>query len=215
MGRLLDLSTEWLRRLAVAGWFPKATADGYQIAPTVQGYIKSLKDENSRASKSASVSRLQDAKTQEVAIRIAERNRELIPVEDAEAALDHLLATVRAELSGLPARITRDLPLRRSIEQEVNGSLARMADALDASGASARTGRDVSAAVADPGSGRMGKAEPELPAVERPSGAARTKPDALRDPGGAGSGKRRIPTRGPGVRVTDGQDGHDARRDRA
>lgn len=71
------------------------------------------------------------AKKHELATRRAER--ELIPVEDAQAALDVAMGSVVAELSGLPARVTRDMVLRRKIEAEMNEARIRMASTVSTS----------------------------------------------------------------------------------
>lgn len=76
---------------------------------------------------------MQDAKAAEIEMRIAEKRRELIPVEDHIAALDIVVGAVRAEFSGLPARVTRDMDLRRKLETEANASLNRISDTLAAS----------------------------------------------------------------------------------
>jgi len=60
-------------------------------------------------------------------LRIAERQRDLIPQEDARAVIGEMAALVKAEFVGLPARVTRDLDLRRTLEQEVDASFARLA----------------------------------------------------------------------------------------
>jgi 16S rRNA C1402 N4-methylase RsmH len=58
---------------------------------------------------------------------------ELIPQEDAIAAVDLLAGTVRQELDGLPARATRDVARQQALRLEVNASLARIAEGLRAS----------------------------------------------------------------------------------
>jgi hypothetical protein len=68
------------------------------------------------------------AKKHELATRRAER--ELVPVEDATAALDLVFGKIASELSALPARLTRDREQRRKIETEINDTRLRMADAL-------------------------------------------------------------------------------------
>jgi hypothetical protein len=92
-----------------------------------------LKDEQRNNSKSAAASRIQDARVAEIEMRNAIARREYVPVDDAQAAIDIVVGRVKSELTGLPARVTRDLDQRRKLETEVNGSLKRIADELAAS----------------------------------------------------------------------------------
>lgn len=131
--RLLMISLERLRQIAKMGYFPRAQNGRYHLVAVVQGYIKFLKDDERRSSKSATASRMQDAKAAEIEIRIAEKRRELIPIEDHRAAMDIIVGKVREEFSGLPARATRDLSMRRKLEDDVNASFNRVADAIHAS----------------------------------------------------------------------------------
>lgn len=67
----------------------------------------------------------------EIANKRAERH--LVPREDVDYAVDYVMGVVVEELSGLPARITRDVPLRRKIEDEIFKSRHRMAEAVSTS----------------------------------------------------------------------------------
>ena len=49
--------------------------------------------------------------------------------------IDEICGAFRTELSGLPARVTRDVTLRRTIEREINGMLGRIADIAEANAA--------------------------------------------------------------------------------
>jgi hypothetical protein len=98
------------------------------IVALVQGAIAYYEDLLAKASKSAAATRVTDARTKEIELRMAERQRQLIPVEDAQAVVLELAATMRAELYGLPVRYTRDITERRKLESEVNDVLRRMAD---------------------------------------------------------------------------------------
>ncbi|WP_245501734.1 hypothetical protein [Mesorhizobium sp. M2A.F.Ca.ET.039.01.1.1] len=163
VARLLMISEERVRQLVKAGYIPKSARGVYPLVGAIQGYIRSLKDDQKNTSKTAGDSRVRDARAQEIEIRIAEKRRELIPIEDATAALDKTLATVVAELAGLPARVTRDVPTRRAIEKELDAARNRMAASLRASAAAIRTGGDVFADPAEAEPGSVGAPEPEVP----------------------------------------------------
>ena len=131
--RLLMVSEERVRQLVKLGYVPRVAKGKFPLVGVVQGYIKFLKDEERRSSKTATASRMQDAKAAKIEIEIAEKKRELIPVEDHRLVIDIITAKVRDEISGLPARFTREMELRRKLETEVNASLNRIAGAIDAS----------------------------------------------------------------------------------
>jgi hypothetical protein len=149
VSRLLMISVEWVRKLHKAGYIPKTGKDQYPLVGTVQGYIRYMKDEDRRSSKSAADSRVRDARAKEIELRIAERERELISVEDAKGEFAQFVATVRSEMVGLPARVTRDMELRRVIEKEVDDSLSRMADRADKASAILEAGGEPSEAFAE------------------------------------------------------------------
>jgi uncharacterized coiled-coil protein SlyX len=144
---LLMISTERVRQLMRAGYIKRGKRAGtVALVAAVQGYIGFLKDEEKRSTKTAADSRVRDARAKEIEIRVAERERTLIPFEDAVAALDVVVSKVRTEVIGIPARMTRDISLRRKIETEVDGSLSRIADALTEATDALASGRDVLAA---------------------------------------------------------------------
>ncbi len=147
--KLLMLSNERIRQLVKSGYIQQESRGKYNLVGVVQGYIRFLKDEERRSTRVSSESRVRDARAQEIEMRIAEKNRDLVPLEDATAAIDLVVGKVRKEFSGLPARVTRDIPLRRKVEAEVNGSLERIAKSLGASAEFLRTGGELPYSDAD------------------------------------------------------------------
>lgn len=145
---LLELSPQRLRQLSHAGFITIHRRGYTTIASAVRGYVKFLKDEERRSTQSGAAERARDARAREIEQRISERDRRLIPVDEAELAMDLLVGAVNAEMNGMGARITRDMTLRRLIEADVHGAKIRIAKALVESKGFARTGRD-----ADPSGG--------------------------------------------------------------
>ncbi|SOC47716.1 hypothetical protein SAMN05892877_13242 [Rhizobium subbaraonis] len=141
--RLLMISEERVRQLVKMEYIPKVRKGMYPLVGVVQGYIRFLKDEERRSSKSATASRMQEAKATEIDMRIAEKRRELIPIDEAHAVIDTLVGKVRSEISAVPKRVTRDLAVRKKIESEVNGSLNRIAEAMVALATTLREGGDL------------------------------------------------------------------------
>lgn len=140
--RLLMISAERVRQLSKMGYIVIPKRGFTTIVSAVQGYIRFLKDEDRKNTKSAAASRAVDARAAEIELRIAEKRRELIPREEAEQALDLVVGEVNKQFTGLPARITRDVRLRREIEARLNEAKGKIAEALASGLVLAETGRD-------------------------------------------------------------------------
>jgi hypothetical protein len=130
--RLLMISEERIRQFVKQGYVAKSEKRGYvQLVGAVQGYLRYLKEDERRSSKSAADSRVRDARALEIELRIAERSRDLIPIEDALTDMAEFAGLVRSELAGLPARLTRLIDERQKVETEIDALLARLAQKAD------------------------------------------------------------------------------------
>ncbi|TYB81767.1 hypothetical protein [Maritimibacter fusiformis] len=127
---LLNRSTQWVHKLVAAGFVEKVGRGQYRISDITSGTVAYYEDLLQKSSKSATSNRVSEARAAEIELRTAERRRELIPQEEAIAAMDLVVGKVAETLSGLPARITRDLVLRRKIEAAVHAGRKEIADAL-------------------------------------------------------------------------------------
>jgi hypothetical protein len=125
---LLMISKQWVRDLCRKGYIDKAETGKVPLVGAVQGYIRWLKDEERRTSKSASASAVQQARAKEIEMRMARDAGELLQREDVEAFCADALAIFRSDLSGVPAASTRDLKTRRAIEKNLNEAIARLED---------------------------------------------------------------------------------------
>jgi hypothetical protein len=123
--KLIMVTPQWLRQLVAKGYVPKAAKGLYPLVGVVQGYIRWLKDEERRTSKVQAESGLKAARQREVELRIAEREGRLIDLDDVDNFFAHNTSVFRAELEGIPAAVTRDLALRKEIEQALNGAISR------------------------------------------------------------------------------------------
>ena len=97
------------------------------------GYIRYLRERRSRTS--TADSHLREARAREIEVRTAERLGKLVAIEEFDAMIEIICGAFRTECSGLPARVTRDIALRRTIEREINGMLHRIADIAEATAA--------------------------------------------------------------------------------
>lgn len=137
---LLGITAERVRQLVKSGHVQKIGRGRVTVAGAVQGYCGFLRESAYAAARPASLQRSQDARAREIEQRIAMRDRQLIPIEDAIMALDKVVGVANAELSGLPARITRDMGIRKKAEAEVHGSRKRISKALAEMSGAAKTG---------------------------------------------------------------------------
>jgi hypothetical protein len=126
LSAVFGISGMRIRQLAAEGWFKPAGKNRWNRDEATTGYIKFLRAEDRRSTKSAAENRVRDAKAREIEMRLAERARELIAVEEAETALDTIVGMVRTEMGAVPARCTRDLALRHVIEKAINDGLSRI-----------------------------------------------------------------------------------------
>lgn len=120
--RLLDddPASGILARAIASGHLVPDALGRVMLAEAVPMFFDSLRADLRAATATAAVERARAARAASAELRLAEARRDLIPTEDAEAAVDHLCGTVLTALAGLPARITRDMKVRRMIEDSIN-----------------------------------------------------------------------------------------------
>jgi hypothetical protein len=140
MAQLLGFSRQNLEKIATAGWVKPRAPNCWPVIETFQGVLRYARDEGRRSTKSASDSRVAAARAREIELRTARRAGELCETEEALACVDEIFGMLRADLSGLPAMVTRDLNVRRDIERGVNDILNRTAARLEAQAESLQAG---------------------------------------------------------------------------
>ena len=173
--RLLMKSNERIRQLSREGWIPKHGTGAntrYALVDVVQGYIRFRDDAEKRATKTAAATRISDARAREIELRTAIREGHLIDLDEAIEAIEELMGLLRSELSGLPARCTRDLQVRRTIETARNDILERIADLAAEKASAMATRRNSGTTLPPDATGRVGGAEPDAPANVGGAGAA-------------------------------------------
>jgi phage terminase Nu1 subunit (DNA packaging protein) len=173
--RLLMKSPERVRQLAKDGWITQTGAASdrrYRLLDVVQGYIRFRDDEERRTNKSAAQSRITDARSREVELKNAQREGRLIELDEALAVIEAVIGLLRSLLSGLAARVTRDLVLRRTIETAVHDILDSISDLATKRAKALGARRAAHAHIAHDGAGPMGSGEPDTSADIGPAGSA-------------------------------------------
>jgi len=163
-GRLLMISAERVRQLEREGWIEKAGRDQFYVVDVVQGYIRFRNDADRRAVKSVGDNRVREARAREIELRNAVREGRLIEVDEAISIVDQIIGLFRSGTSGLPARVTRDLQFRKTIETALNDILDQIADAAVERGRAVAEARATSEAVAADAARRVGSGEQILSA---------------------------------------------------
>jgi phage terminase Nu1 subunit (DNA packaging protein) len=149
IARLLMTTPRRVQQLVADGWIEKAGRNGYTIAGAVHGYIRFLKDEQRRASKTASLSRVQDARAREIELRTARDEHVLMETAECITVVDEIVGGLRSEIAGVPARVTRDIELRRKIATEIDDIFRRTADRLEQRASELRASGEAAVPVED------------------------------------------------------------------
>jgi restriction endonuclease Mrr len=137
---LLGRSDRWVQSLVKAGYIERANRGEYTLVAVIRGTLAYYEDQITKNNKAAAATRASEARTREIELRIRERSRELIAMEDARAVVGEMAALVRAELAGLAARYTRDMEARRVLEEVIDDALERIAGGAEKAGAALETG---------------------------------------------------------------------------
>lgn len=141
--QLLMLSRQRLDQLVQEGWIQRHIPGQWIAIDLVQGYIRFMRDESRRTSKSAAGSRVQDARAREIELRTARDEGRIVDMEDVEAVVADVLGTYHSELFGVPTACTRDLELRATIEKNLNGAIDRCRDRFEKAQRDLRSGGEV------------------------------------------------------------------------
>src|SRR5262245_60222716 len=114
LSRWLDCSRPFIHELAAQGTIER-TARGFLLQPSIVGYVRVLRRQRRHSSPQAdAVAEYQRARSEWFKIRLLERQKVLMPVEEFHAAIDTMAGDVLTALAGLPARLfAKDLGERK------------------------------------------------------------------------------------------------------
>jgi hypothetical protein len=121
---LLGIVASRVRQLTTSGHIEKRGKDSITLESAVKGYLRFHREEGHRTSKSASASRVQDARARDIELRTAEREGGLLEADDVLEKFAEWAGAVRAGFNALPARLTDDVEERSRIEAEIDDILA-------------------------------------------------------------------------------------------
>jgi phage terminase Nu1 subunit (DNA packaging protein) len=143
LAKYLDLSPRRVQQLANEGVLPRLRDNTFDLDACRLRYIRYLRDEGRRVSPSDARERTQVARADEIELRLARERGKLIELETVELVEAEILGKLYSQLVGLPAACTRDLPLRKIIEEKLNDALGQCRRHFEERSAALRAGREM------------------------------------------------------------------------
>jgi hypothetical protein len=118
---LFNLSERRVTQLVQEGVISRASGGKYSVANCVLGYITFLRDENKNRTKTASASALNESKARYVDAQVEQKTREIQGeiMAQVDSRVTEIIGGLVADLFAVPARVTRDVDLRKKIEGEI------------------------------------------------------------------------------------------------
>jgi hypothetical protein len=130
-----DCSRAYIGKLETEGVIQQL-GSGFPLDQSRVAYLRYLRCERRQSPRSEADAEHAKAKAALLRLRIAEKQRELVPRADFDAMIDGIAGVVLTHLSGMAARCSNDLAVRRKIDAvvyEVRTEIAehctKMADA--------------------------------------------------------------------------------------
>jgi transcriptional regulator with XRE-family HTH domain len=162
LATVMGVSAARVSQLARDGWFKEIKRGVWNWQDACNGYIRYLRDEDRRSTRSQGDSRIRDAKARDIEVRTLQRLSRLIPLEVYENMIDNFAGVVRTEFAGLATVCSRDLTMRRIIERQVNDRLRRIAEYAMAQAVRLEAVRGADDAVGSNGAGSVGGDEQDV-----------------------------------------------------
>jgi hypothetical protein len=133
MAAHLDCARAYVRKLEAEGVLQRAPdGSGFALDQNRVAYLRYLRRERQQTPRAAADAEHTAAKAELLRIRIAEKQRELMPVADHNALVDQMAGVVLTAMSGMAARIGgHDLQLRRRVEEIVYETRVAIAQAAN------------------------------------------------------------------------------------
>lgn len=132
IAKLLMLSDRRVQQLTKEGVIPKAERGRYELAPSVQGYIRFLQERSLRSDTSpidyhAEKARLTKAQADTAEIELAKARADVVSVAQIERNLAGLFAQVQTNIRNVPDRVVSAL-IGMTDEREFKAVLLREID---------------------------------------------------------------------------------------
>ena len=130
LGKHLDLTIQRIKQLANEGVIEQLPNGRYDQDICRIKYLRWMRAPERRLAKSKADQEFTQAKADLIKIRIAEKQRDLIPYSEAEETGEKLIGIVLTKLGGLAARIGGTMEDRRKVDRVVFEVRTEMANAF-------------------------------------------------------------------------------------
>ncbi|MDX2265435.1 MAG: hypothetical protein NW215_10745 [Hyphomicrobiales bacterium] len=149
LAAILGLSPRRIDQLVVEGAFQKVARGKFALGDAVQSYIAHIKEEAKKRQATTTDDELRAERARKLRLENDQTEAILLPADAVMNTLDEVVAAVRVGFAGLPARVTRDMELRKVIETECDSILTAVAKLLEDRAAVLARGSDAAAAGED------------------------------------------------------------------
>jgi phage terminase Nu1 subunit (DNA packaging protein) len=170
MAAVLGVTPRWLRILVDEGFAVRTGRGQYDLAGTVQGALRRAAQERKGDTRLASENRVREARAREIELRNLKQDNILIEMEEALAVVDEIVGMFVSELSGLPARFTRDQPERERLEEDIHDLVNRVRARFHEEATSLRQSGGTGGPAEEDAARPLGSSAPSLPSDHRSSG---------------------------------------------
>jgi hypothetical protein len=110
-----DCSRSYIGKLEAEGVILRQ-GDGFLLDQSRVAYLRYLRRERRQSPRTEADAAHAKAKTELLQIRIEEKKRTLVRRDAVDALIDQIAGTVLTHLSGMAARCSRDMQVRRNID---------------------------------------------------------------------------------------------------
>jgi hypothetical protein len=114
----LDCSRTYIGKLEAEGVIQRQ-GDGFPLDQSRVAYLRYLRRERRQSPRSEADADHIKVKTEMLQVRLMEKRHELVRRDDVDALIDQIAGTVLTHLSGMSARCSRDMQVRRNIDAVV------------------------------------------------------------------------------------------------
>jgi hypothetical protein len=135
LGEHLGLARQRISALADDGVIERLPNARFDRDACRLRYLRWLRDPARRSARPEAAAKHAEAKTQLLHIRIEEKQRKLVRRDDVNELIDQIAGTVLTHLSGMSARCSRDIQVRRNIgavvmqiRREISEACSKAAD---------------------------------------------------------------------------------------
>lgn len=122
LSAVLGVGDRWLRELAEKGFLIKVGRAQYALEPSVQGYVRFIRETEVKGAQDAATSReaFESERARKLKLENDQAEAKLVDTQLAISAVDAVVGVFLSEVHSIPARVTQDIALRRKWEQDIN-----------------------------------------------------------------------------------------------